>query len=209
MTTWSQKKRKRKKHFQNNNNNKLNAKIHSSCHAKPAVDLTNGYFCLPLLSILWWLGQGVRSPNKRGGTLQSLPHFHSADMISWQRWPLATIRHGRSVAFHNGRACKTRWPHFPLPVQGSYPPHEKAFHHKPRQPLLNRIYKYFTEAERSGGDTSDKSVNHVPPHLSSPPFFTKCLQVNSTRFQAFLQTPNSSGRCKSLTPYLSAWLIGM
>lgn len=113
-------------------------------------------------------GQGVRSPNKRGGTLQSLPHFHSADMISWQQWPLLMIRHSRSVAFHNRRACKTRWPHFPLPVQGSYPPHEKAFHHKPRQPLLNRIYKYFTEAERSGGDTSDKSVNHVPLHLSYP-----------------------------------------
>lgn len=49
--------------------------------------------------------------------------------------------------------------------------YEEKFHHKPKQPLLNHFYKYFTEAERSGGDTSDKTLNNVLLHLSYPFFF--------------------------------------
>lgn len=171
----------------------------NSCHAKPAVALKSmiifvsqawiscGCSVTPVCSSV--LGQGVRSLYKWGETWKKfLPNFHSAGEISWQHWPFAIIRQGSVVAFHNRGlwACKTRWPYFPLPVQRSYPPYEKTFHHKPEQLLLNHIYKYFTEAERSGGDTSDKTLNHFPLHLSHP-LFTECQRVNSAGFQAFLQ----------------------
>ncbi len=120
-------------------------------------------------------GQGVRSLNKWGETLKKfLPNFNSADVISWQRWPFRSSDRAAWWLFITEVYELVRHADLfsPLPVQRSCPPYEKTFHHKPKQLLPNHIYKYFTEAERSGGDTSDKTPDHFPLHLSRPLFFS-------------------------------------
>lgn len=78
--------------------------------------------------------------------------------------------------------------------------YEKTLHLKSKQPLLNHIYEYFTEAERSAGGTCDETLNHVPIHSSQLFFSLQSVTLSG------LPGPSShsSRRCKSLTPYLSA-----
>lgn len=72
---------------------------------------------------------------------------------------------------------------------------------------LNHFHKYFTKLW-SGGDASDKTLNNVLLHLSSPlqPHFLWTKLASWLR--PFFETSNSSERCKSLTPYLTARPIG-
>lgn len=154
--------------------------IYCSRHAEPAADLNNTAFIF-----LTWIFCGcrrVRVWSPWTETLQFLLNFHSADMISWKPWPLVVIRQGSWVAIH--KSLRAGWPYFLLAVQRSCPPYEKAFHHK--QLHLNHGYKYFTEAERSGGDASDKTLNHVPLHLSYPSLQSVSM-LPQRAFQALLQ----------------------
>lgn len=67
---------------------------------------------------------------------------------------------------------KTGWPYFLLPLQGSCPPLRKEISSQTQpQPLPYHFYKYFTEAERSGGGTSDKNSPQCPTSLILHPFF--------------------------------------
>lgn len=72
---------------------------------------------------------------------------------------------------------------------------------------LNHFHKYFSKLW-SRGDASDKTLNNVLLHLSSPLqphfFWTK----PASWLRPFFETSNSSERCKSLTPYLTARPIG-